>query len=535
MKNVYDFVLRNCTIMDGTGGPAYSGDICVQDGKIARICDCYDGECEKQIDCAGLITAPGFIDMHSHSDVCPFGENFPDSKILQGITTELCGNCGVGSIGMADKDHKLLAKSIWELYEQEPGKNGDGCYNTLSEYKEAVEKLGYPSNIAMLAGHGPVRERVLGNENRAPDAAELLKMQEELESLLKEGAFGLSYGLIYPPGSFSKSDELIALAEVCAKNDAFVAVHMRSEGLEILEAFDEMVDVARASGARLEISHLKILTKKLWGKSVELIDKMDKARAEGIDIHCDQYPFTASNTVAAALLPREALAGSKAKLLFKLFFPSKETLAAVDRTIDERGGPESVLISQTGGRYPDYEGKTLQEISDEYGIEPAKLVVKMVRTVFTAAKAFFFCISRDDMLNFMRQPYVCVGSDGSAYSFDHIEDLMPHPRNLCTYPEYIRTIRETGVLSLEEAVRRMTGLPAEIMGLGDRGLLREGMAADITVFNFDTARGIDLYKKSPGKPEGIEYVIVNGETVVDRGRVTGAKPGKVLLKNTAQA
>lgn len=532
---MYGLVLKNCSVIDGTGAPAFRGDICIANGKIAEICESYDGEFAELIDCEGLVVAPGFIDIHSHSDVCPFGDYFPDSKVLQGVTTELCGNCGVSAIGISQNNRRANVKAIWELFETKIGSNGDGCFESLADYKAAVEKVGYPSNIAMLAGHGPLRNAVLGSANREPNAKELETMKAVLEKLLKEGAFGLSYGLIYPPGSFSKADELRALAAVCARNDALVSVHMRSEGKKIFEALEEMLSVTHDTGVRLELSHIKILTKELWDKSSEIIARIERARAEGVNVHCDQYPFTATNTVIAALLPHETLAGGIVATILRLIFPTKKLLCGIDEMIEERGGPDAVLLSQTGGKYPEYVGKTLKEISNISGISPAKLVVKLVRTTFSNSRAFYFSISEKDMLNFMRQPYVCVGSDGAAYSFDHTGDLIPHPRNLCTYPEYIRKVQSAGILPLEEAIRRMTSLPAEIIGLQNRGVLRVGASADITVFDPNAVRGKDLYKKAPGKPEGIEYVIVNGVLAVEKGETTGRKPGIVLLRETAQA
>lgn len=525
-----DLVLKNGLVADGTGAPAVKADVCVRDGRIAEICTEYEGEAARVIDCSGLVVAPGFIDMHSHSDVCAFGDEFPDGKILQGVTTEICGNCGTSAIGVAKEDHADNAGPIWSLLDSKPGKYGDGCYDSLADYKAAVEKLGYPSNIAMLAGHGPIRSRVLGNESREPNDAELSEMCSVLDSLLKEGAFGLSLGLIYPPGSFSKSGELTTLAKVCAANGVPVTVHMRSEGLQIMEALEEMLGVAKEAGARLQVSHIKILTKSLWGKSKAITDRICAARAEGLTVYCDQYPFTASNTVVAALLPRKALAGSKLKILFRLLFPNQKLLQGIDEMIAERGGPEAVLINQTGGKLPEYEGKTLAAIAEEAGCSPAKLVTKIVLKTFSASQAFYFSISEEDVLHFMKQPFVCVGSDGVAYSYAVTADKIPHPRNLSTFPEFIRTVREKELLPLSETVRKMTGLTAEIIGLTDRGTLTPGKAADITVFRYENAAGRDLYEKGPSKPEGIAYVFVNGVAVVEQGTVTGAKPGKVLLK-----
>lgn len=524
-------LLKNGYIVDGDRTTLYKADLLIEDDKISKIVPKYEGNADKIIDCTDKIVAPGFIDIHAHSDVAPFSNKYNDSKIYQGVTFEVCGNCGVSCVPVSKKNKDKQSVSLWEQFEDKPSIYGDGYYNDLLDYKNDVDKIGYLSNVGMLVGHGTIRNEVMGFDNRKPTEIELQKMCDILDEQLSKGAFGMSLGLIYPPGSFSEKEEIIELAKIVKKHNGILTVHMRSEGNYIFEAVQEMIDVARISKVKLEISHLKILTRKHWGESDKLIQLIYEAQREGIDVTCDQYPYTATNTVVAALLPKQTMAGGKLKTLARLLVPSKKMLTGIHSLIEERGGGSAILISQTCGKLPEYEGKTLQEISNLTNQSQEELVVKIVRKTLGSARAIYFSINEDDMLNIMKEMFVSVGSDGAAYCLEDKLSTNPHPRNIATFNRFLQIVRDKKFMSIEDAVYKMTGLPSDVLGLNNRGRLKPGNIADITVFDLNEIKDNCEYTNSFIKPNGIEHVIVNGVLTLENHNLLKTKPGKVILKN----
>ncbi len=358
---------------------------------------------------------------------------------------------------------------------------------------------------------------------------ELLKATLERE--LQNGAFGMSLGLIYPPSAFCQSEELVELAKVLKKYDAVLTVHMRNEGPRIFQAVDEMIDITRRSGVHLQISHLKLMGKPQWGRSQELLDKIEAARQEGMTITCDQYPYTATSTSMTALMPHWAHDGGLPALLERVKAPTEELKAAAAQEMENRGGPAAVLISGTHGHHPEWEGKTVADLAAELDMAPVDVVMKVLAACNTSVACIYFSINEEDMLRIMKDMRICIGSDGYGFSYDRsITKTNPHPRSFGTFPGFLRIAREKQLMPLEDAVYKLTGLPASFMGMQDRGTLEVGKVADITVFDSENVRDASTFLDSVQKPEGIYHVLVGGEFALQDGAATGAKNGTVLLK-----
>lgn len=525
---MYDLVLSGGLIVDGTGSAPYTGCVCVKDGRIAHI-SAEPEQGRQNLDVSGRVVSPGFIDIHSHSDSAPLVGYLAESKLAQGITTEIVGNCGESCIPATpdriEEVHQFLATALqMPLWGAKTGRL------SVSDYKKDAEAAGIFNNFGNLVGHSTLRLAVMGFVDRRPSPAELEQLKELLERELERGAFGMSLGLIYPPSAFSAKEELLELAVVLKKYNATLAVHMRSEGAKVFEAVDEVLEIARLSGVHLEISHLKLMGKPQWGRSGELLAKIDAARTQGINVTCDQYPFTASSTSLTAVLPHWAQDGGTAALLERLQAPSPQLRREMMEKIEERGGACAILITSTNGACPQYEGQYLSELSSQLHLEPTDTAIRLLLDAKAYVKCVYFCMDERDVRQIMQQPYVCVGSDGYAFSYDSkYTPVNPHPRNFGTYPQFFQTVRECRLMPLETAVRKATALPAEFIGIHDRGFIKEGYMADLTVFDPEHIANRSTYVNPKLRPEGIDYVFVNGEIVMDHNVLTANRPGRVLL------
>ncbi|MBQ8089806.1 MAG: amidohydrolase family protein, partial [Pyramidobacter sp.] len=455
----------------------------------------------------------------------------PESKLAQGVTTEITGNCGMSVVPSTPETNAAISEYFFsELELPRHGLSIEGMHS-LSDYAARVAAKGTAINYGLLVGHGTLRGAVMGFVDRDPSAAEMEQLEDRLEQELDAGAFGMSLGLIYPPSAFSKREELVELAKVLAAHDSLLTVHMRSEGPRIFEAVDEMIDITRKSGVHLEISHLKLMGKPQWGRSGELLAKIEAARAEGLNINCDQYPYTATSTSMTALLPGWAHDGGISELAKRVAAPTDELKSAAAKEMDNRGGPSCVMVSGTHGMHPEWEGKTVEQIAASFGCAPVDAVMRVLTSCNGSVACIYFCINESDMLNIMKDMRISVGSDGYGFSFDRaITATNPHPRSFGTFPRFLRIVREHALMPLEDAVYKMTGLPAAVLGLNDRGVIREGAAADLTVFDWNAVTDTSEFTDSVRAPRGIEHVIVNGAVALKGGVAQKTRTGGALLK-----
>ena len=526
---MYDLILSGGLVADGSGNAPYQANVCLKDGLIARITTEAVTDGKTVLDVTGRVVAPGFTDIPTHSDASPPPTYPTDSKIAQGITTEVTGNCGRSNFPstpefLSQLDHRLETEIPLLLFGEKVGRL------SITDYAAGAEKIGMITNFANLIGHSTLRSAVMGYENRDPSPEEMERMKEILDRELGLGAFGMSLGLIYPPSAFSSKEELVELSRVLKKHEAILSVHMRNEGPRVFESTQEMISIAEESGVHLQISHLKLMGKPQWGRSGELLKLIEDAKARGVDITCDQYPFTASSTSLAAVLPHWSHDGGHSALIQRLKAPTEKLKADIAAKVDERGGPHTILVTGTNGQCPQYDGKYISQIAQEPNVDPVDAVIRVLTDANLSVRCVYFCINEEDMLRIMARPYVCVGSDGYAHSYEEkYTPGNPHPRNFGAFPQFFQTVREHNVMPIGEAVRRVSALPAQFLGIRDRGLLKEGYAADITVFDPQRIENRSTYIHSKVKPAGIDYVIVGGQIAMAHNVLTDARGGKMLM------
>ena len=525
----YDLVIKQGMLVDGTGKQAYAGEVGIKDGLIAAIGPKL-GEAKTTVDAGGCVVSPGFIDIHAHSDWCPF---YPGvravSKLYQGITLEIDGNCGISLLPVNDKCRREINELMASGLEL-PLHGLSMVDDDLKAYAAHLERCRPATDMGLLIGHGTLRGVVMGFGMRKPTPEELHRMEQVLDAELTKGAFGLSLGLIYPPSSYGEGEELVALAKVVAKHHGILSVHMRSESTQIMAAVDEMLTVAKQSGVHLQISHLKLIGKPQWGKSTELLQKIKQARAEGVQVTCDQYPYLATCASLDVLLPGWAKDGGTAALCQRLAKPTDKLLTETRAEMERRGGAAAVLIITTTGWKPEYDGKTLAEAAKDMQLPPEVAASEILVKSKGMVPCCYFCLNEEDMLTIMKEKFIAVGCDGYAlpYDRDFFMGSNPHPRSYGSFPKFFETVREKKVLSLEEAVYKTTGLAAKILHLPDRGELAVGKRADITIFDFNQIKDLTKYTDPFQKPEGIKYVILNGNLALANREMHGPAAGRLV-------
>ena len=528
----FDLVITNGHIIDGTGSPWYSGDIGIRAGKITTIGNLARAQRSRTIDAQGRVVAPGFIDMLGQSELTILVDPRLPSKIYQGITTEVTGE---GS-SVAPLNDAIIGwdKASYQHYQINPD------WRTLWQYFARLEKQGIGINLATYVGATQVRRMVLGDADKQPTPAELEAMKALVRQAMLDGAVGVSTSLEYPPAPYAKTEELIALAKEASRFGGIYATHMRNESDEVLPAIDEALRIGREAQIPVEIWHIKVAGKKNWGRMGEVVEKIDRARAQGMDITADTYAYTAWFNDLAAFVPPWAHDGGNAKLIERLRDPAmrarirKEMLqpaADWDNEWDEITGPESVLIGvvQNPKLLP-LEGKTLAEVAKIWNKDPIDALFDLLIEDQAFTDVAVFGMSEPDVVLALEQPWVSVDNDSSGASPEGIlGQEHPHPRAYGTFPRVLRKyVREEHKLSLEDAIRKFSALPAERMRFTDRGVLKAGMWADVVIFDPATIRDLATFDHPNQFSEGMEYVLVNGVAVIDQGKMTGAKPGKVL-------
>ncbi len=524
---MYDILIKNGLITDGKRTAPFRADLAIKDGKIASIGN-PEGEALRVLDAEGFAVAPGFINIHSHSDAAPL-VNYPvESSVAMGITTEVTGNCGTSNIPCMPNAKEILTEYFdGEL--QLPRYDTDVICRDVDDYAKRIEAAASPGNYAALIGHGTLRLNVMGFVSRIPTPQELEQMKQLLDEQLSRGAFGMSLGLIYPPSSYSEKEELIELAKVVRKHDGILSVHMRNENAGVFDSVKEMIYIAEQSGVHLEISHLKLMGKPQWGKADELLALIDDARARGVNINADQYPYLASSTSLTVLIPSQDHEGGTAAMLERLTDPDDKLLNGMSGILESRGGANTVMVTTTHGKASEFEGKYLDEIAQTMGTDPLRAAIELIIRCEGKVSAVFFCMDKGDMLKIMSRMDLCVGSDGYALSYDpEYTPNNPHPRSFGTFVEFLALVRENKLMSLEDAVFKCTGLPAQILGIKDRGVLEEGKAADICIFDPGTVASAASYTDSKQKPIGLPYVIAEGRLIWENGCLTGEGAGRLL-------
>jgi N-acyl-D-amino-acid deacylase len=528
----FDIVITNGHIIDGTGSPWYGGDIGIRDGRIAAVGNLASAPRTRTIDVHGKVVAPGFIDMLGQSELTILVDPRLPSKIFQGITTEITGEGG--SVAPLNDNIIQADKSGYDHYHITPD------WRTLSQYFARVEKQGMGINMATFVGATQVRRMVLGDADVQPTPRQLEQMKELVRQAMHDGAVGVSTSLMYAPAPYAKTEELIALAAESAPFGGIYATHMRNESNSVLQSIDEAIRIGREARVPVEIWHIKVAGKNNWGRMPEVVAKINQARAEGTDIEADTYAYTAWFNDFSAFIPAWAHDGGLAKMVERLKDPTtrerirKDMLTpsdAWDNEWQEVPGPEAILICVVHNpKLLPLQGKRLSEIAKLWNKEPMDALFDLLiqDDGFTAVAVFG--MSEPDVTLALQQPWVSVNNDSSGASTEGIlGEEHPHPRAYGTFPHILRKyVRQEKKLTLEDAIRKFSSLPAQRMRLTDRGVLKEGMWADVVVFDPGTVRDLATFEDPNQLSEGMEYVLVNGVPVIENSKMTGKLPGKVL-------
>lgn len=523
----YDIVIRNGHVIDGTGSPWYAADIAIRDGHIAAIGRLGDVDAKQVIDAHGMVVTPGFIDMLDQSGHTLLVDGHAPSKIFQGVTTLITGE-GESAAPLNDK---ILA---------EEGKHAKPAWRTLGQYFDMLQKQGIAVNFGTYVGAATAREMVIGYGDRKPTADELKQMQAIIADAMRDGAFGVSTALQYPPATFSTTPELIALAKTAASFGGIYATHMRSEGNGEMAALDEVFDIARTAHIPVEIFHLKVAGHENWGDMPKVITKIDAAREQGLDISADTYAYTAWGNDLASFIPPWAHAGGNAELLARLKNP--QTRARIQKDMQtpsdawsndwlEVPGPHAVEITSVHNpALKQFEGKRLDDVAKAWHEKPIDALLDILIKDHAATGVAVFGMSQPDVTLALKQPWVSICDDAAAQApTGQLGQGHPHPRAYAAFARIIaKYVREDHALTLPDAIRKMTALPAQRMGLTQRGVLKQGTWADIDIFDPAKLHAPATFEQPKQLAQGMAWVLVNGVPVIAEGKMTQALPGKVL-------
>jgi dihydroorotase/N-acyl-D-amino-acid deacylase len=518
--------------VDGTGSPWYRGDVAILGDRIAAVGPLAGARARDTIDATGLVVAPGFIDLLGHSEYPLLQDGRAISKIMQGITSEITGE--VTSVVPVDER---------TLHELGPETRARVTWHDLNGYFDALERARPAINLGTFVTVGSVRRYVMGDADRPATPGELRSMEGLVGDAMEQGALGLSSGLIYAPASFASTEEVAALARVAARYGGGYASHIRSEGDHLVEAVREAIGIGESAGTWVQIHHLKASGRPNWGKVRDAVAVIDSARARGVDVTADQYPYTASSTDLDAIIPNWAHAGGTDSLVARLRDPetrarlraelSDSTGGGADWRIGtSAGGPHGVMIADVSAdSLQRFVGMRLDEAARARGQEVVDALFDLLVADHASTGAIYFSMSEEDVRFVMRQPWVMVGIDAGARAADSTVTGHPHPRAYGSFPRILcRYVREQGVLSLPDAIRKFSALPAARVGLGDRGVVKTGTHADLTLFDPATVCDRGTFEEPVQTPVGIRHVLVNGVPVVRDGVPTDARPGRALRR-----
>ncbi len=525
-----DRLFQNATLVDGTGTPAYVASIGIQNGKLV-LPVAPDAQAKETVDAAGLMICPGFIDAHSHGDLALGQEYIRLSKSSQGITTEICGQCGTSLVPVSGQylDLGKEVMSVGTLYypPELP------TFTSFQPYLDYAAKVPKTTNFKQLVGHSTLRVAVMGPANRAATAQELEQMKELLKDAMEHGAAGLSTGLIYTPSCYATTDEIVELAKVIAPYGGIYASHIRNESYDSLRAVQEVLEVGRRAGVAVCISHHKILGRSNWGLQKKTLKLIEEAVKEGLSVTCDQYPYTCNMTTLGACMPPWHFDEGMAALAEKLKSPAlrqkiRGEMESAETPYDNyylnAGGWGGVLVASSPNN-PSAEGKTVEQYANELGQDPFDTYFDLMVVDQNASVAVYSSMCDEDVFEIALAPNTVVGTDGLVRSMTE----KGHPRAFATFPHAINYfVKEHHIMSLEEMIRRMTSMPAQRFHLPTKGVLANGMDADILVIDYDRFVDRATYTNSNALTEGLRYVIVNGEVVLKDQALTGAVPGKFI-------
>jgi N-acyl-D-amino-acid deacylase len=535
----FDLLLRGGIVIDGTGSPRRSADVGVLGDRILAVGDLSAvgaDEVETLLEVDGLVVAPGFIDPHGHSDGSLFLDGALASHLHQGYTTQLSGNCGDSLAPITDLGREIVQLSLRPL-------ELVARWHSFGEYLDAVAEQQLGPNVAMLVGHGTIRAAVIGTEARPPTATELAAMVAEVEAAIDAGATGLSSGLIYAPGIHATADELETLVAAAARRGGLYATHVRNEADGLFAALDESIATVRAAGpgARLQVSHLKCGSRAVWGRAADAVGCLEAARAEGLDVAADQYPYTAAATTLATILPPALQGLGVDACVAALTDPHVRDLVRAEighgisgwENVAADPGWAGIRISNAASQ-PEWAGRSLEDIGDDLHMDPSDVAFEVLVADRLDVSVVIDCMTETDVETIMAVPWiaVCTDAEGRRPGDPILDAGRPHPRAYGSTARVLGTyVRERGVLSLEAAVAKLSAVPAGRLGLRDRGVIREGALADLVAFDPAMVADTATYAEPASYPIGIEHVFVNGRPVILAGAETGERPGRLLRRS----
>ncbi|HUU54239.1 MAG TPA: D-aminoacylase, partial [Armatimonadota bacterium] len=526
-----DIVVRGGMVIEGTGAPRRQADVAVTDGRIAAVGEVGEWEAEVVLEAAGLIVAPGFIDMHTHSDLALLLNPRAESKIRQGVTTEVIGQCGF-SPAPAPPDRREVVRSMFGEW----GELADWRWGEFGESLEVFRSQGASVNIVPVVGHGTIRSVVMGQEDRPPTQADMRRMREVVEQAMEEGAFGMSSGLYYAPGMFAGTDELVALASVMSESGGVYFSHIRGEGANLLASVREAIEIGRQAGVPVQISHLKAEGRQHWGRVGEALALIEEGRESGVEVGFDVYPYTAWNTSLAQMLPGWAREGGVEAIVGRLREAATRARISEEIAAEAAADPgrweRRIVAAARTEENRRLQGMTVADIAAERGTPPIETVLDILVEERLDAGMVGFGMCEEDVQQVLAHPLATIGSDSASQArYGILGEGHPHPR---TYGTFARVLghyaREERLFSLEEGVAKMTGRAAERLKLADRGRIAEGMAADVVVFDPDTIADTATYEKPHQYAAGVRWVIVNGVIEMEGEEHRGRLAGKVLAR-----
>jgi len=521
-----DLIIKNALILDGTGKAPYPADLKVKADRIQEIGTIKPGPKDQVIDAKGLALSPGFVDVHGHSDYHLLVVPGAESKILQGMTTEIGGNCGYSAAPIQGGIKKERAKFL----KDELGVRLN--FQELKEYFAELKRKKIGVNFGELVGYNTVRGNVIGYRRNAPDAKEMKKIQAQIEKALMEGAFGMSAGLIYAPGTFTTAEELIEALAPVNEADGIFSCHLRSEGDRLLEAIEEFIDIGKKARVKLELSHLKTGGPKNWSKLDRAFELIESAQKHGVRIKADRYPYTASFTSLSAVLPDWVFEGGEEEYRRRLKADKQRIKNELEQQYDADYWTRIALSQVFSGRAGEMEGKTVAALAQKKSVRPAEFMVELLEKEPVSPNAIFYSMSEENLDRIFLKDWVMLGSDSGARGFSGVlAKGKPHPRVFGAFPRFFaQFVREKKLFGLAEAVRKCAWMGCEHFGIRERGKIEKGFFADLVLFDPEKISDCADYENPFQAPLGIEMVLVNGEIAVKRGKLTGKMAGKIIRK-----
>jgi N-acyl-D-amino-acid deacylase len=536
----YSLLIRNGLVVEGTGSPWFRADIGIVANRIVKISRLTDASAKQVIDASGRVVCPGFIDSHSHSDIAILINPRAESKVRQGVTTEVIGNCGSSAAPLNNLVREQLEEETPALKQARVRLD----WSTMVEYLKRLKSRGIAVNIVALVGHGNIRAMVLGFDRRDPTRKELRRMSQITARAIQDGAVGLSTGLIYPPGSYTKTKEIIELAKVVSRLGGIYTSHIRGEGETLLQAVKEAITIGERAGIPVQISHHKAGGRSNWGKVKRTLPMIEQARKSGVDVTCDVYPYVASSFSLSAMLPPWAHEGGSASAIARLKDPVTRRKIRQDMMTGVAGWMSPLKAAGWGKTviascplHRGYQGLAISQAAKKTKRDPFTFAFDLLIQENFAPSVVRFAIKEDDVRTVLSYSNTMIGSDGRCLApYGPLGQGKPHPRNYGTFPRIIaQYVRETRLLRLEEAIRRMTSLPAQRFKLQGRGIVKVGMYADLCVFDPSKIQDTATFSRPHQYPKGITHVIVNGQVVVKNGEHTGRLPGRPLTPNPKES